>query len=170
MRKSGRIKTMISKSTMIAGLTRYFYLNNRTTWSYYNEQTKKLYCSCKEKMVFLRKVLNDDNDSGETVEGRKRFAVRGLLTYVWCLSPRMLTNTARRLALEQAHAARSALLTPCNPCHFVIPLSNRPAPRIHGSVLPLASSPLLGHLCPSVIIPVSKQWLLLPSQHPPFVT
>lgn len=121
-------------------------------------------------MVFLRKVLNDDNDSRETAEGRERFAVRGLLTYVCCLSPRMLTNTARRLALEQAHAALSALFTPCNPCHFVIPLRNRPARELHGSILPLASNPLLGHLCPSVIIPVSKQWLFLPSQHPPFVT
>lgn len=120
---------MISKSTTIAGLTRYFCLNNRTTLSYCNEQTKIIFFMQRKNGIF-KKGAEWWQWRGETVEGHKRFAVRGLLTYVCCFSPRMLSNTAYRLALEQAHAALSALFTPCNPCHFVIPLlSNTPAPR-----------------------------------------
>lgn len=120
---------MISKSTTIAGLTRYFCLNNRTTLSYYNEQTKIIFFMQRKNGIF-KKGAEWWQWRGETVEGHKCFAVRGLLTYVCCFSPRMLSNTAYRLALEQAHAALSALFTPCNPCHFVIPLlSNTPAPR-----------------------------------------
>lgn len=46
---------MISKSTMIAGLTRYFCLNNRTTLSYYNEQTKNYILHAKKKNDIFKK-------------------------------------------------------------------------------------------------------------------
>lgn len=54
MRKSRRIKKMISKSTMIAGLTRYFCLDNRTTLSYYNEQTKNYTLHAKKNDIFKK--------------------------------------------------------------------------------------------------------------------